>query len=48
MEDCNAQIGRLDYEKNLCQGSLNETRKKEVEAQMKYERLRSDQQSFLE
>lgn len=47
MEDSNTQIGRLDYEKKIKEGSLHEMRGKEVEAKMNYEKLRGDQQSLL-
>lgn len=47
MEDYDSQIGRLDYEKEKQVGLLYETRGKEAEAQMKYESLRGEQQSFL-
>jgi hypothetical protein len=47
MEVSNTQIGRLDYEKNIQEGSLREMRGKEVEAKMNYQKLRGDQQSLL-
>lgn len=47
MKDRNNQIEILDYERKIQEDSLRETRIKEKEAQLKYERLQGYQHSVL-
>lgn len=47
IRDCDIQIGRLDDEIKRGEGSQDEVRGKEAVAQIKYERLRGNQQSLL-
>lgn len=48
MEEYDAQIGKLDYEKKLQEDSLNDTREQEADAQTRYQAAQSEQKSIID